>query len=698
MKKVAAFLFILGLFWGASGAQWAFAASKPPENEKLKVAVDLNSPPFSFIDDHDQQAGYLIDLVRAVSKNINAEVQILSANKHDIIQYLKTGKIDFAPFIAKSPEPPHWVVLGDTHTVDYDAIFVHRDEDAIISEDDLDNKRAIVLKDSLAHKYLLETAFKGEITVAHSISEALNILKSGAGQAFMGPQLATLAAIEMQGIKQIRMAPEPRFGPYTHRFAFAVRAGNDSLLNLLKAGLKKSIASGEYQNIAERWLHTLDPDQRRRHERQRNLVITTILAASTTLILAGLVFAFKGEVDRKTRSLVESEKRFRNLVDNLPGAVFRFRVTDRWELEFVSDAIERLTGYPVHEFTVSKKRTLGSVLYPDENWTIEKLRNHILESGRVETDIRVLHKSGETLWVHLRARTSIDEVDKGIVVDGILFDITEQKRVADLLMKQQSRMASSARLSALGEMAGGIAHEINNPLAIISLRTHQLAQLVKKGHLEAGDIFKITDSIEKTVDRISKIIKSLQIVARESKHDPFEIVSLRSIVNDTLELCLERMKKYGIKIIVDDNIDAIDLECRRVQISQVLLNLMNNAFDALMSLPTRYIRLSARIFNSNSNEYVEISVTDSGNGILKENAHKIFQPFFTTKGPGKGTGLGLSISKGMIESHDGFIWLDTDHPTTRFVIVLPRRQMGNSRETEAVSKAVGQPADDATFV
>lgn len=242
------------------------------------------------------------------------------------------------------------------------------------------------------------------------------------------------------------------------------------------------------------------------------------------------------------------------------------------------------------------------------------------------------------------------------------------------MTKQQSRMASSARLSALGEMAGGIAHEINNPLAIISLRTHQLAQLVKKGNLAEEEILKITKGIEKTVDRISKIIKSLQIVARESEQDPYETVSLKAIVNDTLELCFERMKKHGIDIIVDDGID-IELECRRVQISQVLLNLMNNAFDALQDHQVRYIRISARVLNSGNGEHVEISVTDSGNGIPHELAHKIFQPFFTTKGPGKGTGLGLSISKGMIESHDGFMWLDTEHPTTRFVIVLPRRQL-----------------------
>lgn len=695
MRRITAFFIIFSVFIGAG----SFAFWQAPKSEKLRAAVDLNFSPYAFVDDHGKEAGYIVDLTHTIAKHINANVDIISANGDEIFNYLKSGKIDFAPLIAKNPPPPDWVVLGDTHTIDYDAIFIHRDEEDIHSEDDLNGRRAIVVKDSFAKKYLDESGFDGEMIVVNSIAEGLSFLKSRLGDVFLGPQMTTLAIIQAQNMAHVRMAPEPRFGPYTHRYAFAVRAGNEHLLNILNLGLKNSIASGEHRYISDKWLRILDPEQRRRQKRQRNLVIAIIVTASAAVILAGLVLAFKSEVDRKTRSLIESEQRFRNLVENLPGAVFRFRITEslEWVLEYVSDAIERITGYPVHEFTEKRTRSLGSMLHPEDFSHLDKIRSYILERGRSEDDFRIVNKNGDIIWVHCRARTRTDATGKVVFVDGFLFDITEQKRVSELLMKQQSRMASSARLSALGEMAGGIAHEINNPLAIISLRTHQLAQLVRKGNLAENQILGIVEGIEKTVDRISKIIKSLQIVARESEHDPFEIVSLKSIVNDTLELCLERMKKHGIEIIVDDGID-IELECRRVQISQVLLNLMNNAFDALIGLETRYIKISARVINANSVEQVEISVTDSGNGISREMAHKIFQPFFTTKGPGKGTGLGLSISKGMIESHDGFMWLDTDHPTTRFVIVLPRHQMKARDQVAAAHESTETPKEEKAYI
>jgi C4-dicarboxylate-specific signal transduction histidine kinase len=299
--------------------------------------------------------------------------------------------------------------------------------------------------------------------------------------------------------------------------------------------------------------------------------------------------------------------------------------------------------------------------------------------GRFDLNFRVVHKLGDIRWVNLRGSSTLDEKEQVTYFDGIMLDVTEQKRVNDLLTSQQSKMASSARLSALGEMAGGIAHEINNPLAIINLRTHQLTQLTAKDKLNPNDVVNIAEAIEATTMRISKIIKALQIVARESESDPFETTPVIEIVSDAVELCNQRMKKHGIQLIVDPIPPKLMIECRCVQVSQVLINLLNNAFDAIVELPSKWVRISAREVDNSGRQSVEISVADSGNAIRVDLALKIFQPFFTTKGPGKGTGLGLSISKGMIESQDGNIFLDTDHATTRFVIVLPKEQQAGDQ-------------------
>ena len=118
-----------------------------------------------------------------------------------------------------------------------------------------------------------------------------------------------------------------------------------------------------------------------------------------------------------------------------------------------------------------------------------------------------------------------------------------------------------------------------------------------------------------------------------------------------------------------------------MQISQVLINLLNNSFDAVTGLPVRYIRISARPIHEAENDKVEMSIVDSGPKIPAELSERIFQPFFTTKGVGKGTGLGLSLSKGIIEAHDGTIRLDTASRETRFVITLPVHQPGRKSDT-----------------
>lgn len=262
-------------------------------------------------------------------------------------------------------------------------------------------------------------------------------------------------------------------------------------------------------------------------------------------------------------------------------------------------------------------------------------------------------------------------------IDGFVIDISEQKRASELLSKQQTSMAAAARLSALGEMAGGIAHEINNPLAIINLRTHQLTKLADKNVLDPESVRSLTSSIEATTGRISKIIKSLHTVARESEHDPFETVPVDMIFDDVFELCLQRMQKHGIKVSLNSSNEKIQLDCRRVQISQVMINLLNNAFDAVVKLPQPSITISGREFEEGGTEFVEIAITDSGTSLTPDLAHRVFQPFFTTKEVGQGIGLGLSISKGIVESHKGFIRVDITAPTTRFVVTLPKFQARN---------------------
>ena len=235
--------------------------------------------------------------------------------------------------------------------------------------------------------------------------------------------------------------------------------------------------------------------------------------------------------------------------------------------------------------------------------------------------------------------------------------------------RQRSKLTASAKMSSLGEMAGGIAHEINNPLAIISGKAAIIKRLIQRGDINQEKLTEDLLKIEQTTARIAKIIKGLRTFSRNADHDPMSMTPVVTIIADTLELCKERFKNHSIDLRVKCDSDA-QIECRPAQIAQVLVNLLGNAYDAVENLEEKWVSLTLEAGSSS----VKISVGDSGSGISPAIAEKIMDPFFTTKDVGKGTGLGLSISKGIAENHHGHLTVDASAKNTVFVLELPYQQ------------------------
>lgn len=237
------------------------------------------------------------------------------------------------------------------------------------------------------------------------------------------------------------------------------------------------------------------------------------------------------------------------------------------------------------------------------------------------------------------------------------------------LESQQKAIAHSAKMSALGEMAGGIAHEINSPLGIITIHANLIERLQKRGSLTSEKTVEEARLIATTATRIGEIIKGLRAFARDGEKDPFALTPVSSVVRDALVLCQNRFKIHGVDLQVGPIPVALEIECRSVQLGQVLLNLLNNSFDAVEGLTEKWVRLDVL----EEAEFVVFSVTDSGQGIHGSVLIKLFQPFFTTKEVGRGTGLGLSISKGITDAHYGTLSYDFSSGHTRFVMRIPRR-------------------------
>lgn len=240
---------------------------------------------------------------------------------------------------------------------------------------------------------------------------------------------------------------------------------------------------------------------------------------------------------------------------------------------------------------------------------------------------------------------------------------------------QKANLLNAAKLSALGEMAGGIAHEINNPLAIIQTAIRRVMSTLDKQDLReqktVDKISKYATTINETVGRIAKIVKGMRTISRSEKIDSFDLVEVSQLIEDTLGLCSEKFRSQGVDLEVHCNAGQPIIECSVVQVSQAVLNLLNNAFDAVCDSPEKWIRIEINGLEDNN---IEIAVSDSGPGVPRNVRDKILEPFFTTKEIGRGTGLGLGITKSIIDNHGGQLYLDEQSLETRFVIILPKTQ------------------------
>lgn len=252
---------------------------------------------------------------------------------------------------------------------------------------------------------------------------------------------------------------------------------------------------------------------------------------------------------------------------------------------------------------------------------------------------------------------------------GILGAAISRWKAEETIAEQRLKMVSSSRLSSLGVLASGVAHEINNPLAVISIGVEQLNTLLAQSAPDVLAISETGQKIRRNVGRIERIIRGLRNLSRDGSNEPFSMKPLRDMIEETLELCRTRFEFRGIRLIVDEIPEDIAVECQGT-LTQVLMNLLNNAYDAVENEDDKWVKVSCVAEETG----IALSVSDSGPGVPEQYREKIMEPFFTTKTVGRGTGLGLSISKAIAESHHGELVLDTGCPHTRFVLHVPRRQ------------------------
>ena len=358
------------------------------------------------------------------------------------------------------------------------------------------------------------------------------------------------------------------------------------------------------------------------------------------------------------RALRESEQRFRGVAEAHPVPVVIVRLSDG-VVVYASQASRSLFGFP--DYVGS--RAADYYANPEER---RRLIEVIERDGGAEGVEVMMRKADGTVFpVAITSRRIMWEGEPAIVTG--LFDLTEAKRAELEIARQREALAHTEKLTALGALLAGVAHELNNPLSVVVGQATMLKDLAGDAKIAAR-----AEKIRSAADRCARIVKTFLAMARRR---PPEVtaVDVNAIAEAALDLLAYNLRTTDVKIVVDLAPDLPRLMADADQINQVLTNLIINAQQALMERnPPRRLAITTR-FDAARN-VIRLSVADNGPGIRDELRERIFEPFFTTKPTGIGTGLGLSMCQGVVESHGGKIVVeDTPGGGATFSITIPVR-------------------------
>jgi PAS domain S-box-containing protein len=377
------------------------------------------------------------------------------------------------------------------------------------------------------------------------------------------------------------------------------------------------------------------------------------------------------KLQRRARELDASEKRYRSLVETSPIGILS---TDKdWKIIFANQTLEQITDYSQADLC---SMNLWDMVSADEQDRVRQTGENYLRQGTQKGwEIRWIRKDAQPIWVELQT-TRIEEEGKQAILVNVM-DVTEQKQAWEEKKELQIQLQNAQKMEAIGTLAGGIAHDFNNILLPIIGYTEMAMTDVPKDSLIRKNLAEVLKAAELAKGLVQQILTFSRRSEKERK--PLKI---QPIIKESLKLLRASLPTtVEIRQNIDNECGAILADPTRIY--QVMMNLCTNAYHAMrekggileVALTEVNIDSPDLIPNLDLNPgtYLRLAVSDTGHGMDRAVVERIFDPYFTTKGPGEGTGLGLSVVHGIVRSHDGYITVYSElGEGTTFHIYLPR--------------------------
>lgn len=374
------------------------------------------------------------------------------------------------------------------------------------------------------------------------------------------------------------------------------------------------------------------------------------------------------ERKRIEKSLKESEEKFRILAESTPMTIMMYQ-DNKWI--YANPAAEALLEYSEQELC---SMNFWDFVHPDDKAIVIERgsKRQKGEDATVGYEFRVISKSGMIKWVLLYGATVMYKGKPAGLIS--VLDITERKKIEEEKRKLQEQLLQSQKMESIGTLAGGVAHEFNNMLNIISGH----AELALLNIPQENDARKDIEEIKKAAQRSAEITKKLLTFARKQE-EKSSIINVNATIDAMIGM-LKRLIGENIQLVWQPANRELSVNLDEVSLDHILVNLSVNARDAIdkqgtITISTHSVLIDDQVslqHNALPGEYALIQVTDDGIGIDEETQKLIFDPFFTTKEVGKGTGLGLSTVYGIVKNNGGFIEVQSEKEKgTTFKIYLP---------------------------
>ena len=365
--------------------------------------------------------------------------------------------------------------------------------------------------------------------------------------------------------------------------------------------------------------------------------------------------------------LRENEQLLSTVLETLPLAVFAKDIKNNFQWKIWNKKSEELFGIMAQD-CIGK---YDQDFFPKDQ--VDHFRATDLEACKSFGIIDIPEESAQLakglVLLHTKKIVIRDSNGEPRILLGLTEDITDKASQERQIKEIELKLIHASKLASLGEMSAGIAHEINNPLAII---LGSLDHLIKFANNPQKLNTKI-EAIKKSSARIAKIVNGLKKFSRSSTGSNYTNNILSEIISESLVLTEIKSKLHSTPITCDIKSKSI-IYCDQVEIEQVLINLINNSIDAVKNKDEKWVKIELR----DEEQLVILRVIDSGTGITETIRNKLFDPFFTTKTVGEGTGLGLSITKGILDQHMATISVLDNHPNTCFEIHFQKVQDANA--------------------